>query len=73
MMCQRKEAVLLKVIPIDENGEVIIDEYLRLLSDRTKLVAVTQVSNALGVVLPVHKIIDAAHENGVPVLIDGEQ
>jgi cysteine desulfurase/selenocysteine lyase len=72
MMCQRKGAVL-KVIPIDENGEVIIDEYLKLLTERTKLVAVAQVSNALGVVLPVHKIIDAAHDNGVPVLVDGAQ
>lgn len=72
MMCQRKGAVL-KVIPIDENGEVIFDEYIKLLTERTKLVAVTQASNALGVVLPVRKIIDAAHDNGVPVLVDGAQ
>jgi len=72
MMCHRKRA-LLRVIPIDDNGEVIMDEYLKLLTERTKLVAVTQVSNALGVVLPIRKIIDAAHDNGVPVLVDGAQ
>jgi cysteine desulfurase / selenocysteine lyase len=72
MMCQRKKAIL-RVIPIDENGQIIFDEYLKLLTDRTRMVAVTQVSNALGTILPVKKIIDAAHDNGVPVLVDGAQ
>jgi cysteine desulfurase / selenocysteine lyase len=72
MMCQRKQATL-RVIPIDDNGEIIFDEYLKLLNPRTKLVAVSQVSNALGTVLPVKQIIEAAHSENIPVLIDGAQ
>lgn len=72
MMCQRKQAIL-RVIPIDDNGEIIFDEYLKLLNPRTKLVSVSQVSNALGTVLPVRQIIDAAHSENIPVLIDGAQ
>jgi cysteine desulfurase/selenocysteine lyase len=72
MMCQRKNA-LLKVIPIDENGDIIFEEYLKLLNTRTKLVSVSQVSNALGTILPVKKIIDAAHAADIPVMIDGAQ
>jgi cysteine desulfurase / selenocysteine lyase len=71
-MCQRKKAIL-RVIPIDDNGEIIFDEYLKLLNSRTKLVSVSQVSNALGTVLPVKQIIDAAHSADIPVLIDGAQ
>ncbi len=72
MMCERKGAVL-RVIPVDENGEIIFDEYLKLLSGKTRLVSVTQVSNALGIILPVKKIIEAAHSLNVPVLVDGAQ
>jgi cysteine desulfurase/selenocysteine lyase len=72
MMCLRKKAIL-RVIPINDNGEVIIDEYLGLLNSKTKLVAVSQVSNALGTVLPVRQIIEAAHAEDIPVLIDGAQ
>jgi cysteine desulfurase / selenocysteine lyase len=72
MMCERKDAKL-RVIPIDDNGEVLFDEYLKLLSKKTKLVAVTQVSNALGTILPVKKIIKAAHSMNIPVLVDGAQ
>jgi cysteine desulfurase/selenocysteine lyase len=72
MMCERKEAVL-RVIPINEEGEIIFDEYLKLLNPRTRLVSVSQVSNALGTILPVRKIIEAAHSADVPVLIDGAQ
>ena len=72
MMCERKGAAL-RVIPVDDNGDIIFEEYLRLLSPRTKLVAVTQVSNALGTVLPVNEIIASAHALNVPVLIDGAQ
>jgi cysteine desulfurase/selenocysteine lyase len=72
MMCERKGAVL-KVIPINDDGEILFDEYLSLLSSKTKLVAVTQVSNALGTILPVKKIIEAAHAMNIPVLIDGAQ
>jgi cysteine desulfurase/selenocysteine lyase len=72
MMCERKKAVL-RVIPINDNGEIIFDEYLKLLNTRTKLVAVSQVSNALGTILPVNQIIQAAHSGDIPVLIDGAQ
>ena len=72
MMCQRKKAFL-RVIPINDNGEIIFDEYIKLLNPRTKLVSVSQVSNALGTILPVGKIIDAAHAADIPVLIDGAQ
>jgi cysteine desulfurase/selenocysteine lyase len=72
MMCQRKKAVL-RVIPINDCGEIIFEEYLKLLNSRTKLVSVSQVSNALGNILPVRQIIDAAHSADIPVLIDGAQ
>lgn len=72
MMCERKGAVL-RVIPINDNGEIILEEYYKLLSLKTKLVSVTQVSNALGTILPVNRIITAAHHIDVPVLIDGAQ
>jgi cysteine desulfurase / selenocysteine lyase len=72
MMCDRKGAVL-KVIPINDSGEVILEEYLKLLSSRTRLVSVAQASNALGTVLPVNEIITSAHSFNVPVLIDGAQ
>ena len=72
MMCERKGA-LLKIIPINEDGEIIFEEYLRLLSSKTKLVSVSQVSNALGTLIPVNEIITAAHSYNVPVLIDGAQ
>jgi len=61
------------VIPVDDSGQVIVSEYTRLLNSRTKLVSVTQVSNALGTVVPVKEIIDLAHRAGAKVLIDGAQ
>ena len=72
MLCERKGARL-KVIPIKESGEIIIDEYHKLLSKKTKLVAVSHVSNALGVILPISDIISAAHSMDIPVMIDGSQ
>jgi cysteine desulfurase/selenocysteine lyase len=72
MMCERKGAIL-RVIPINDDGEIIFDEYLKMLSPRTKIVAVTQVSNALGTILPVDKIISVAHTLNIPVLVDGAQ
>ncbi|MBK8884422.1 MAG: cysteine desulfurase [Bacteroidales bacterium] len=72
MMCERKGAII-KVIPVDDNGDIIFEEYLRLLSSRTKLVSITQVSNAIGTVLPVNEIIAAAHTLNIPVMIDGAQ
>jgi cysteine desulfurase/selenocysteine lyase len=63
----------LKVAPIDKKGELLFDEYVELLSPRTRLVAMAHVSNALGTVLPVKRMIAAAHEHGARVLVDGAQ
>ncbi len=72
MMCDRKGAKL-KVIPVNDDGEIILGEYYKILSGKTRLVAVTQVSNALGTIVPVREIIEAAHSMNIPVLIDGAQ
>ncbi|NJD04968.1 MAG: cysteine desulfurase [Methylococcaceae bacterium] len=72
MLCQQTGAVL-KVIPISHQGELLLERYADLLSDRTKLVAVTHMSNALGTINPVEHIIRLAHERGIPVLLDGAQ
>jgi cysteine desulfurase/selenocysteine lyase len=72
MMCERKGAVL-RVIPINDDGEIILDEYYKLISSRTRLVSVAQASNALGTILPLKEIISAAHSADIPVLIDGAQ
>jgi cysteine desulfurase / selenocysteine lyase len=63
----------LKVIPITDDGELRVDEYLRLLGPRTRFVSIGHVSNALGTVNPVKRIVDAAHGRGIPVLVDGAQ
>lgn len=72
MLCEQTGAVL-KVAPIDKNGALLYSEFEKLLSDKTKLVAVTQMSNALGSINPVKKMIAAAHAKAIPVLIDGAQ
>jgi len=72
ILCEEKGAVL-KVIPINEKGELLIDEYKKLLCSKTKIVAVTHVSNTLGTINPVKEIIELAHEKNIPVLIDGAQ
>ena len=72
MLCERTGA-LLKVIPMDQEGRLVMEEYHNLLSSRTKLVFCNHVSNALGTVNPVQEIIDAAHGVGAAVLIDGAQ
>ena len=72
MLCQRTGAVL-KVIPMSLEGKLIMDEYHKLLSNRTKLVFCNHVSNALGTINPIKEIIDAAHSVGAAVLIDGAQ
>jgi cysteine desulfurase/selenocysteine lyase len=63
----------LRVIPVDDTGQVLLDDYRKLLSDRTKLVAVTQVSNALGTVVPVREIVALARRAGIRTLVDGAQ
>jgi cysteine desulfurase/selenocysteine lyase len=72
MMCQRKGARL-KVIPIDDRGELIMESLDDLVTDRTKILAVVHASNSLGTVNPVREIIRRAHSRGVPVLVDGAQ
>jgi cysteine desulfurase/selenocysteine lyase len=72
MVCAQVGARL-RVIPINHDGEIVMEEYQRLLNERTKFVAVTHVSNALGTVVPVKEMIALAHERGVPVLLDGAQ
>jgi cysteine desulfurase / selenocysteine lyase len=63
----------LRVVPINDRGELILDEFTKLLGPKTKLVCVTHVSNALGTINPVRQIIEMAHSQGVPVLVDGAQ
>ncbi len=72
VLCEEKKAVL-KIIPISDSGELLIDEFEKLLSSKTKLVAIVHVSNSLGTVNPVKKIIDTAHRIGARVLVDGAQ
>jgi cysteine desulfurase / selenocysteine lyase len=72
LLCEQTGACL-RVIPINHDGELVLDEYRRLLTEKTKLVSVTHVSNALGTVVPVHEIVSAAHERGTPVMLDGAQ
>jgi cysteine desulfurase / selenocysteine lyase len=72
MICDEKGASL-KVVPITDAGELRLDEYERMLTDRTQLVAVVHVSNALGTVNPIREMIALAHRRGVPVLVDGAQ
>jgi len=72
MLCERK-GMTLKVIPMNEKGELQIDGFKKLLNDKTKIVSVTHVSNVLGTVNPVKEIIEIAHKKNIPVLIDGAQ
>ncbi len=72
MLCEQKGTVL-RVVPVDDDGRFMLEEYERLLSPRTGLVAVTHVSNVLGTVVPVGEIVERAHARNVPVLLDGAQ
>ncbi|MDX6709077.1 MAG: cysteine desulfurase / selenocysteine lyase [Blastocatellia bacterium] len=72
MLCEEKGAKL-RVIPMNDAGELLLDEYNALLNERTKLVAVGHISNALGTINPVKEMIATAHKQGIPVLIDGAQ
>jgi len=72
MLCEEKGARL-RVIPMNDAGELLLDEYDGLLNERTRFVAVTHVSNALGTINPIKEMIAQAHKYGVPVLIDGAQ
>lgn len=68
-----RKGIVLKVIPMNDQGELLIDEYEKLFSERTKLVSIAHISNVLGTINPVKKMIAIAHRHGVPVLVDGAQ
>ena len=68
-----RKGIVLKVIPMNDRGELLLDEYEKLFSTRTRLVSVAHVSNVLGTVNPVERIVARAHAHGVPVLVDGAQ
>lgn len=68
-----RKGIVLKVIPMNDRGELLLDEYEKLFSERTKLVSVMQVSNVLGTINPVKEMIAVAHAHGVPFLVDGAQ
>lgn len=72
-MIAEETGASLKVIPMNQEGELIMETFYELLSDKTKMIAIIHVSNALGTINPVKEIIDAAHEKGIPVLLDGAQ
>lgn len=72
LMCKRKKAVL-KVLPVDDNGYLIVEKLDELLTEKTRILAVTHISNVLGIINPVKEIIRKCHEKGVPVLVDGAQ
>ncbi|MGQ0828210.1 MAG: SufS family cysteine desulfurase [Bacteroidota bacterium] len=71
-LCEEKGAIL-KVIPINEAGEIKMDEYKKLLNDKTKLVAITHVSNTLGTINPIREMVALAHAKNIPVIVDGAQ
>ena len=70
---RERQGAVIKWAPVDEEGNFLIDEFEKLLGPRTKLVAITQMSNALGTVVPVKQVVKLAHARGIPVLIDGAQ
>ena len=70
---EQRKGIVLKVIPMTDEGELQLEEYEKLFTERTKLVSVTQVSNVLGTVNPVKEMIRIAHEHGVPIVVDGAQ
>ena len=72
MMCRRKGAVL-KVLPVDDSGHMMLEKLDGILSDRTRIMAVTHISNVLGLVNPVREIIEKCHSRNIPVLVDGAQ
>lgn len=72
-LVQARKGIRLRVIPITDEGELVLEEYERLFNERTRLVSITQVSNVLGTVNPVKEMIRTAHAHGVPVLVDGAQ
>jgi cysteine desulfurase/selenocysteine lyase len=72
MLCEEKKAIL-RIIPMTDDGELILDEYQKLLNERTRFVSIVQISNSLGTINPVREIIEMAHQRNIPVLVDSSQ
>jgi cysteine desulfurase/selenocysteine lyase len=72
ILCKRKGAHL-RIIPFNEKGELLLDEYEKLINSKTKLVAIVHISNSLGTINPIKEITAIAHKNNIPVLVDGAQ
>ena len=70
---RERQGAVIKWAPVDDDGNFLIDEFEKLLTDRTKMVAITQMSNVLGTVVPVKEVVRIAHARGIPVLVDGAQ
>src|SRR6201999_4506319 len=70
---RERYGAVIKWAPVDDDGNFLIEEFTKLLSARTKMVAITQMSNALGTVVPVKEVVKLAHNRGIPVLVDGSQ
>jgi cysteine desulfurase/selenocysteine lyase len=70
---RERQGAVIKWAPVDDEGNFLIDEFEKLLTPRTKLVAITQMSNALGTIVPVKEVVKLAHDRGIPVLVDGSQ
>ena len=70
---RERQGAVIKWVPVDDDGNFLIDEFEKLLTDRTKIVAITQMSNALGTLVPVKEVVALAHARGIPVLVDGSQ
>ncbi|MBB1093149.1 cysteine desulfurase [Rhodopseudomonas palustris] len=70
---RERQGAVIKWAPVDDDGNFLIDEFEKLLSSKTKLVAITQMSNALGTIVPVKDVVKLAHDRGIPVLVDGSQ
>jgi cysteine desulfurase/selenocysteine lyase len=70
---RERQGAVIKWAPVDDEGNFLIDEFEKLLSPRTKMVAITQMSNALGTIVPVKEVVKLAHARGIPVLVDGSQ
>ena len=70
---RERQGAVLKWAPVDDDGNFLIEEFQKLLGPRTKMVAITHMSNALGTIVPVKQVIDLAHARGIPVLVDGSQ
>lgn len=72
-LLQKEKGINIKIIPVDDNGELILEEYKKLFTDKTKLVSISHISNVLGTINPIKKIIELAHQKSCRVLIDGAQ